>query len=98
MMLLLRLLDPIPLDSQFISIDKLPLHLVDRTALRSRIIALPQDAFFLPDGNTIRTNLDSYGLASADEYEAALDGVGLWSALAAGVDGLDAKVDAQSLS
>jgi ATP-binding cassette subfamily C (CFTR/MRP) protein 1 len=66
-MLLLRLLDPIPSDSQGTSIDKPPLHLVDRTALRSRIIALPQDAFFLPNGNTIHANLDPYGLASAGE-------------------------------
>jgi ABC-type multidrug transport system fused ATPase/permease subunit len=97
-MLLLRLLDPIESDAQGLSIDDLPLHLVNRTALRSRIIALPQDAFFLPEGNTVRANLDPYGLTSTAECEAAVRDVGLWSALATGKDGLDAKVDPQSLS
>jgi ABC-type multidrug transport system fused ATPase/permease subunit len=101
-MLLLRLLDPVPADTQGISIDNLPLHLLDRTALRSRIIALPQDAFFLPEGNTVRANLDPYALASAAECEAALKNVGLWSALAGDGDsdegGLGATIDPQSLS
>jgi ATP-binding cassette subfamily C (CFTR/MRP) protein 1 len=52
---------------------------IDHNILRSRIIAISQDTFFLPDGNSYRANLDPYENASAAECEAALNKVGMLS-------------------
>ncbi|KAK1988233.1 P-loop containing nucleoside triphosphate hydrolase protein, partial [Colletotrichum cereale] len=41
-----------------------PFHRIDRSTLRRRIIAVPQDAVFLPDGSTIKSNLDPFEAAS----------------------------------
>jgi ABC-type multidrug transport system fused ATPase/permease subunit len=65
--------------------------------LRSRIIAIPQDAFFLPDGNSYRANLDPYGTASTAECENVLKEVELWS-LVENRGGLDESMKADSLS
>ena len=35
------------------TIDDIPLHKLDRQTLRERIIAVPQDAVFLPDGRQV---------------------------------------------
>ncbi|GKT51184.1 ABC transporter fum19 [Colletotrichum spaethianum] len=63
-LLLLRLLDPVSTCSQNIQMDGLPFHRIDRSTLRRRIIAVPQDAVFLPDGSTIKSNLDPFEVAS----------------------------------
>ncbi|KAI0398870.1 ABC transporter [Xylaria palmicola] len=78
-LLLLALLDPVVHSSQNITIDGLPLHRVNRAALRRRIIAVPQDPVFLPPGNTIKTNLDPYDVASDDDCVAVLEVVRLGS-------------------
>lgn len=78
--LLLRLIDPLPTTSPEapILIDGLPLHTVDRTTLRERILAASQDAVFLPEGTSVRHNLDPWGAAASDtECIAALRDVGL---------------------
>ncbi|EPE26567.1 ABC transporter transmembrane region [Glarea lozoyensis ATCC 20868] len=76
-LLLLRLLDPLSFTSQNITIDSLPLHKIDRSTLRQRIIAVPQDPVFLPDGTSIMVNLDPYSVSSAAECEDVLSVVGL---------------------
>ncbi|CAI6089328.1 unnamed protein product [Clonostachys chloroleuca] len=78
-LLLLRLLDPLPSDNQTITIDGVPLSKVDRDTVRSRIIAIPQDTFSLPEGTSWHANLDPYAVASLDECESALKQVGLWT-------------------
>ncbi|KAF2175191.1 P-loop containing nucleoside triphosphate hydrolase protein [Zopfia rhizophila CBS 207.26] len=78
-LLLLRLLDPLPSCSQNMSIDGLPLHRIDRATLRKRIIAVPQDAVFLPDSSTVKANLDPFNAASEDDCLAVLETVQLTS-------------------
>jgi ATP-binding cassette subfamily C (CFTR/MRP) protein 1 len=77
-LLLLRLLDPLPSCSQNIIIDDIPLHKIDRSTLRQRIIAVPQDPVFLPDGTSFMANLDPFSASTASECEAVLETVGLW--------------------
>ncbi|KAK1997544.1 ABC transporter [Colletotrichum falcatum] len=76
-LLLLRLLDPVSTCSQNIEIDGVPFHRIDRSTLRRRIIAVPQDAVFLPDGSTIKSNLDPFEAASDAECLSVLRAVQL---------------------
>ncbi|KAL2075027.1 hypothetical protein VTL71DRAFT_8807 [Oculimacula yallundae] len=78
-LLLLRLLDPLSSCSQNITIDEVPLHQIDRSILRERIIAIPQDPVFLPDGTSFMSNLDPFHKSTAEECRAVLEIVGLWS-------------------
>lgn len=77
--LLLKLLDPIGETSSNIIIDKIALHKIDRSALRQRIIAVPQEAVFLPDGSTFQGNLDPFNIATAADCQSVLEVVDLWS-------------------
>ncbi|CAK43810.1 hypothetical protein CBS115989_4952 [Aspergillus niger] len=79
LLLLLRLLDPLPSSAQNITIDGVPLHQVDRSILRQRIIAIPQDVIFLPDGTSFKENLDPFGLCSEVECQSILQDLDLWS-------------------
>jgi ABC-type multidrug transport system fused ATPase/permease subunit len=79
--LLLKLLDPTTETSANVSIDNVPLRLVDRNTLRLRLIAMPQDAVFLPDGSTFQQNLDPFAVGDQEECRAALLSVGLWPAI-----------------
>lgn len=63
--LLLKLLDPIPETAANAIIDNIPLHRINRDTLRQRIIAVPQDPVFLPDGTSFQTNLDPCGISTA---------------------------------
>ncbi|KAH7257946.1 P-loop containing nucleoside triphosphate hydrolase protein [Fusarium tricinctum] len=76
-LLLLRLLDPLSNQSENIEIDGVPYNRVDRSVLRRRIIAVPQDPVFLPDGSSIKDNLDPFNLASDMECLAVLEDVRL---------------------
>lgn len=100
-LLLLRLLDPLPTCSENIIIDSTPLHKVFRSTLRQRVIAVPQDAVFLPDGSSFRANLDPLGTCPAaedkDQCQAVLEAVGLWPSVE-GRGGLDAGMSAGTLS
>lgn len=78
LLLLLRILDPVPSCADAITIDDTPLHKVDRGVLRQRVIAVPQDAVFLPDGTSFMTNLDPHGVSTEPECRAVLEAVGLW--------------------
>lgn len=77
-LLLLRLLDPIPPTVENIDIDDVPLCRIDRAVLRQRIIAVPQDAVFLPEGSSFKLNLDPISVSSDLECKSVLDTVGLW--------------------
>lgn len=76
--LLLKLLDPISTTAENIVIDDLPLYRLNRAVLRQRIIAIPQEAVFLPDGSTVQNNLDVAEEATPEECKAVLESVGLW--------------------
>jgi len=97
LLLLLRLLDPLPSTSQNITIDSIPLHKIDRATLRQRIIAVPQDAVFLPDGTSIKTNLDPFGVASDDECLEVIRAVELMG-FVEDRGGLEAGLTADTLS
>ncbi|KAG8156791.1 hypothetical protein KVR01_013396 [Diaporthe batatas] len=75
--LLLKLLDPTPETAAQLEIDSTPLRSVNRAALRQRIIAVPQEAVFLPDGSTFQANLDPCNVSSANECRDILAAVGL---------------------
>ncbi|KAF2429831.1 ABC transporter [Tothia fuscella] len=77
LLLLMRFLDPLPPTCQRMVIDDIPLHIIHRGTLRSRLIAMPQDPFFLPDGSTFMANLDPYDKASVEECTDVLQEVGL---------------------
>lgn len=76
-LLLLRLLDPVPSCFHTMTIDDIPLHKLDRQTLRERIIAVPQDAVFLPDGSSVMANLDPLNTSNESECRAVLETVGL---------------------
>ncbi|KAF4984521.1 hypothetical protein FZEAL_317 [Fusarium zealandicum] len=67
-LLLLRLLDPLQVDtpSSGITVDHISLESIDRDLVRRRVIAVSQDPIFLPScsGSTLRSNLDPFHEAS----------------------------------
>ena len=48
-----------------------------RQTLRDRLIALPQDPVFLPNGTPFRQNLDSQQTSTLEECQSVLEAVGL---------------------
>ena len=97
LLLLLGLLEPTTSTNRSISIDSLPLHLIHRPTLRSRLIAIPQTPFFLPDGSTFRNNLDPYDGADEAECADVLKVVELWNAVSSR-GGLASPMSADVLS
>ncbi|KAI8961197.1 putative ABC multidrug transporter [Daldinia sp. FL1419] len=95
--LLMKLLNPANDTYDRISIDNTSLHRVDRVTLRQRIIAIPQEAVFLPDGSTFQENLDPFGVSTAADAQAVLEVVDLWT-LVHDRGGLDAGMTANTLS
>ncbi|KAI1180557.1 putative ABC multidrug transporter [Nemania sp. FL0916] len=95
--LLLKLLDPVPRADGGVMIDNAPLHRIDRSVLRQRIIAVPQEAVFLPDGSTFRANLDPTDISSLEECEEVLTKVDLLQFVQAR-GGLDAPMITGTLS
>lgn len=57
----------------------MPLNTIDRSTLRRRVIAVPQDAVFLPDGTSFKANLDPFAIASDEDCQGVLETVDLWS-------------------
>lgn len=96
MLLLLRLLNPLPL-CQHIQVDGIPLHRVNRSTLRQRFITIPQDSVFLPGSSSIKVNLDPLETATDEECLAVLNRVGL-SDFVKDSGGLHASMNADSLS
>ncbi|KAK2485805.1 hypothetical protein H9L39_03785 [Fusarium oxysporum f. sp. albedinis] len=96
--LLLKLLEPLQdTPNEGLLIDGLPLNNLDRDALRQRVIAVPQEAVFLPDGATFKENLDPSGLSTLDECKAVLIDIGLWD-FVQGRGGIDAGMTSSTLS
>ncbi|KKA30744.1 hypothetical protein TD95_005155, partial [Thielaviopsis punctulata] len=96
-LLLLKLLNTTPMPGSNILIDDVPLANIDRSTLRKRIIAVPQDPVFLPSGCSIKQNLDPFDRASPALCLSALSTVKLGKF----VDergGLDAAMDSDMLS
>ncbi|KAG9504746.1 hypothetical protein J7337_004722 [Fusarium musae] len=96
--LLLKLLDPLPdTPDEGLLIDGLPLNRLDRDALRQGVIAVPQEAVFLPDGATFKENLDPSGLSTSDECKSVLIDIGVWD-FVQGRGGIDAGMTSSTLS
>lgn len=95
--LLLKLLDPIPTTAENILIDDQLLQHLNRSELRQRIIAVPQETVFLPDGSSFQANLDVSEEATREECEAVLTAVGLWEFVQER-GGLDAGMNASTFS
>lgn len=81
LLLLLRLLDPLPACADGITIDDVSLNRVSRSILRQRVIAVPQDSIFFPDGHSFRTNLDPSNMSTDSDCTEVLQSVGLWQAV-----------------
>lgn len=95
--LLLRLLEPLPSCADSILIDNTPLALVNRNTLRERILTIPQEVVFLPDGTSFQMNLDPFGASHEEDCWTALDSVGL-NNLVEEHGGLAAGMDVEMLS
>ncbi|KAH9885049.1 ABC multidrug transporter [Xylariomycetidae sp. FL2044] len=95
--LLLKLLDPLAADNDAVLIDNTPLQRIDRATLRRRIIAVPQDTVFLPNGSTYQANLDPFGVATEADAQSVLKAVDLW-VLVLERGGLQAGMVASTLS
>jgi ABC-type multidrug transport system fused ATPase/permease subunit len=102
--LLLKLLDPLPsIDNNHdqeppVLIDNIPLHRIHRATLRQRLIAVPQEPVFLPDGSSFRANLDPTNTATPAECQRVLEAVRLWGFVQERAEGLHAPVTAGTLS
>ncbi|KAJ4857971.1 ABC transporter domain-containing protein [Trichoderma breve] len=70
---------------------------LNRSELRQRIIAVPQETVFLPNGSTFQANLDVSEEATREECEAVLTVVGLWGFVQER-GGLDAGMNASTFS
>ncbi|KAI1639441.1 P-loop containing nucleoside triphosphate hydrolase protein [Biscogniauxia mediterranea] len=95
--LLLKLLEPSPQTPDAVYIDSTALRRIDRSTLRQRIICIPQDAVFLPDGSTFQANLDPSRVATPEDARSVLEAVGLFPFVAER-GGLDAGMTASTLS
>lgn len=79
-----------------ITVDKLDISTLPREQVRTRLVAVPQDAFLI-DGSSVRLNADpSEELADA-AIENALRAVELWD-IVAEKGGLDAAIEELHLS
>ncbi|PYH93315.1 ABC transporter [Aspergillus ellipticus CBS 707.79] len=104
-LLLLRLLDPVqpspPSSSSSpypdIIIDNIPLRTINPTTLRRRLIAVPQDATFFPDGTSFRANLDPFAETTDAECQAVLERTSLWTLVTAR-GGLTSALTPETLS
>lgn len=95
--LLLKLLDPTSVTADRIVVDNISLCSINRLVLRQRIIAVPQEAVFLPDGSSYMTNLGPSNSSTVAECEAVIRTVGLWSFIEER-GGLHAGMTANTLS
>lgn len=77
LLFLLQLLDPVPSCEESITIDDIPLCQIHRSTLRQLIIAVPQGPIFLPDGTSIRENLDPQGESTEAQCLSVLELVNL---------------------
>ncbi|KAI1132171.1 multidrug resistance-like protein [Nemania abortiva] len=92
---LLTLLRLVPKSSGTILVDGIDISTLDRDNLRSHIITVSQDTFYLP--GSVRLNVDPYDSASSDAIETVLRRVGLWDVIVER-GGLEAKFEDDNLS
>ncbi|UPX10075.1 uncharacterized protein EKO05_0000747 [Ascochyta rabiei] len=97
LLLLLRLLDTISSPDLAFTIDSIDALTINRTMLRSRIIAIPQECIFLPDGSSLKANIDPTNIISDIECQAILNMVQLTSFVSS-QGGLDAPMSGDQLS
>ncbi|KAH7370165.1 putative ABC multidrug transporter [Rhexocercosporidium sp. MPI-PUGE-AT-0058] len=95
--LLLKLLEPLPGIAATAMIDNIPLDRIERSTLRERIIVVPQEAVFLPEGSTFQENLDPFHAATAEECKNILKVMDSWSFVEKR-GGLEAEMGADTLS
>ena len=88
---------PFPSATENITIDGVPLNRVDRSTLRQRVIAVPQDPVFLPDGTSFKENLDPFNASTDSECRDVLETVDLWRFVEER-GGLDKGMSADTLS
>ncbi|KAH8805003.1 P-loop containing nucleoside triphosphate hydrolase protein [Xylogone sp. PMI_703] len=93
--LLLTLFRMLDFSSGSILIDGVDISTIPRQEIRSRLIALPQDPFFL--SGTVRSNADPMGLMDDDSIMTALKKTGIWEVIET-KGGLDADMHAEFLS
>ena len=91
-MCLLRMIDQ---DEGSIVIDDVDLATLPRDLVRSRLVAVPQEAYIF-DG-TVRLNLDPTGASSDDDMIKVLEEVRLWNKVEQR-GGLDTVIDEDFLS
>jgi len=94
---LLKLLDPTSETAANAMIDNIPLQRIVRSALRQRILAVPQEAVFLPDGTTFMQNLDPFNISTSEECQSVCEAVNLWQFIQ-DRGGLNAGMSSGSLS
>lgn len=92
---LMALLRLVPTNSGTIAVDDVDISTLARDAVRSRIITVSQDTFFLP--GSVRANIDPYQAASTEAIEAVLCRIGLWDVVQER-GGLDAKFEDEMFS
>ncbi|KAK2052704.1 P-loop containing nucleoside triphosphate hydrolase protein [Colletotrichum caudatum] len=93
-LVVLGMLDPLRRCASVVRIDGVATTDCDPALIRERVIAMPQDTVFLPDGATVRENLDPLDCTSAQDCRHALEAVGLLHTLS----DLDALLDPTTLS
>ncbi|KAK8059612.1 hypothetical protein PG996_009542 [Apiospora saccharicola] len=93
--LLLAILRMLDLSAGSITVDGLDLTTLPREELRSRLITITQDQFFLP--GTVRQNIDPYESSTMEDIRAMLLKVGLWDSIE-DKGGLDAAFEEEMLS
>ncbi|KAK7956876.1 uncharacterized protein PG986_006098 [Apiospora aurea] len=93
--LLLTVVRMLDIAAGSITVDGLDLATLPREEVRSRLITITQDHFFLP--GTVRQNIDPYESSTVAEIIVVLSKVGLWDAIQQ-KGGLDADFDEEMLS
>lgn len=94
----MRFLDPVAESYGRIEIDGLPLHRIDRAMLRRQVLAVPQDAVFLPAGSTIKDNLDPTNSSNDEECMDVLRVIGLYQLFAQGDTNIHTALNPEHLS
>ncbi|KAK8042694.1 hypothetical protein PG994_013177 [Apiospora phragmitis] len=93
--LLLTMVRMLDISAGTITIDGLDLTTLSREEVRSRLITITQDQFFLP--GTVRQNIDPYESSTVAAITAVFSKVGLWDAIQE-KGGLDAAFEEEMLS
>ncbi|KAK8028838.1 hypothetical protein PG991_005894 [Apiospora marii] len=93
--LLLAIVRMLNLSAGSIAVDGLDLATLPREELRSRLITITQDQFFLP--GTVRQNIDPHESSTVEDIKATFSKVGLWDTIQE-KGGLDVAFEEEMLS